>query len=88
MEKNLDKATRLSTELHWKAIELGAILQDDKSKSVILNFQRKLDDVHTSMVRINSAASASDALEQIRTFIPASLAVTKRIADLSGINFE
>ncbi|MBA1157940.1 hypothetical protein [Microvirga mediterraneensis] len=85
---NVDKATRLTTELQWKAVELSAVLQDDKSRQVLMEFQRTLDEVHTAVQNIKAPDSAFSALQKVRAFIPASLAVTRRIAELSSIRFD
>lgn len=86
--ENIDKATRLTTELQWKAVELSAVLQDDKSRGILIEFQRTLDEVHSSIQKIKTPDSALLALQKVRMFIPASLAVTRRIAELNSIHFD
>ncbi|WP_156635562.1 hypothetical protein [Methylobacterium sp. Leaf123] len=88
IEENIDKATRLVAELQWKAIEISAVLDDEKSLSILVDFQEKLDAVRSKIELINSPDSALKALAEIRSFIPASLRLVNRIASLSGIRFS
>ena len=85
--ENVDKATRLATELQWKAIEISAVLDDQESAAIIKNFQQSLDKARVSISQIKSTSTALLALEDLRKFIPKSLALTNRIASLSGIKF-
>lgn len=87
-EENIDKATRLVAELQWKAIEISAVLDDEKSLNILMDFQEKLDGVRSKIEVINSPDSALKALAEIRAFIPSSLRLVNRIASLSGIRFS
>lgn len=84
---NIDKALRLATELQWKAIEIGAVLEDQQSVLIIKNFQQRLDEAYDAIYKISSPETAKNALTSVRHFVPASLLLTGRIAQLSGIKF-
>lgn len=88
IEENIDKATRLVAELQWKAIEISAVLDDEKSLGILMDFQEKLDAVRSKIELINSPDSALKALSEIRSLIPSSLRLVNRIASLSGIRFS
>lgn len=85
---NIDKATRLATELQWKALEISSVLSDRKSSAIIKLFQNELGKTRDAFVEINSSTKALSALDAIQKFIPASLLLTNRIATLSGIKFD
>jgi tRNA A22 N-methylase len=84
---NIDKALRLATELQWKAIEIGAVLEDKESARIIENFQQKLDATYEAISKVSSPTTAKEALKSVKEFVPASLLLTGRIAQLSGIKF-
>ncbi|MDR7230000.1 hypothetical protein J2X45_001081 [Caulobacter sp. BE264] len=49
---DLEKCDEIATKLHWKSIEVSAILRDRDDQKLMLSFQRKLNDVQKAIPEV------------------------------------